>query len=119
MTIESVFGVTVKRPGSVRLRRAFLAAWFVDLVATILFFLVPYAYEVNPVTVFFYGLFGLPGVVLAGVSYAGLVVVIGHFLSNPFDGRFVGVAVSLYTVFATNNIILLLFRTPLLEIAVT
>lgn len=102
------------RPGPISLRAAFFGVWFVDLVATIGFFVVPYATELNPVTVFLYGVFGLPGVVLAAVSYAGLVVAIGYVLPRPLDVSFVASAVVLYTAFATSNVALLLFREPLL-----
>ncbi|ELY50779.1 MULTISPECIES: hypothetical protein [Natronorubrum] len=99
-------------PASIELRVAFFILWSIDTVAATLFFLVPYATELNPVTVFFYGLFGLPGVVLAAVCYAGVVVVIGHVLSEPLDVRFVVSVVLLYVVFAANNIVLLLAREP-------
>ena len=102
-------------PESVGLRVAFLVLWTIDVVAATLFFLVPYATELNPVTVFFYGVFGLPGVVLAGLCYAALVVVIARVLSDPMDVRFVALVVVLYVTFAANNIVLLLFEDPLLQ----
>ncbi len=101
-------------PGTVRLRAAFVGVWFVDLVATILFFMVPYAHELNPITVFLYDVFGLVGVVIAAVSYAAFVVGIGHLLSRPLDTAFVALMVALYALFASNNIMLLVSREPLL-----
>ncbi len=97
-------------PGSVPLRASFVALWSIDLVAATLFFVVPYADELNPVTVMFYELFGLPGVALAAVGYAGIVVTIGHYLSEPLDRQFVAAVVALYVVFVINNVILLVFR---------
>ncbi|AXR77021.1 hypothetical protein AArcMg_3025 [Natrarchaeobaculum sulfurireducens] len=92
------------------MRSAFFALWAIDLVAATLFFLVPYANELNPVTVLLYDLFGLPGVALAAVGYAGIVVTIGHYLSEPLDRLFVAAVVALYVVFVINNVILLVFR---------
>ncbi|GAB3663670.1 hypothetical protein [Halopiger thermotolerans] len=104
-------------PGSRRLRLAFAALWTVDLIAAACFFLVPYASELNPVTVFFYDLFGLAGVALAACSYAAIVVVVGNVLSDPLDSRFVGGVIALYAAFALNNVALLLFRQAPLEMA--
>ncbi len=97
-------------PGSISLRAAFVALWSIDLVAATLFFVVPYADELNPVTVLFYDLFGLPGVALAAVGYAGIVVTVGNYLSEPIDRWFVAGVVALYVVFVVNNVILLVFR---------
>ncbi|RKD97148.1 hypothetical protein [Halopiger aswanensis] len=105
-------------PGSRRLRLAFATLWVVDLIAAASFFVVPYASELNPVTVFFYDLFGLAGVALAAICYAAVVVVVGNVLSAPIDGRFVAGAVVLYAAFAFNNVVLLLFRQAPLEMAV-
>lgn len=102
------------RPGTTRLRAAFVTVWFVDLVATILFFTVPYAAEINPITVFLYQLLGFAGVVLAALLYGGFVVAIGYVLSPPFDVGFVVTAVLLYALFASNNVVLLISREPLL-----
>ncbi|WP_224214620.1 hypothetical protein [Natrinema longum] len=86
-----------------------------DLVATVFLFLVPYATELNPLTTLFYDTIGLPGVLLAGTIYAVLVVLIGYVLSKPVDGVFlIGVA-AVYGVCATNNVVLLLFREPIVE----
>jgi hypothetical protein len=104
-------------PATRRLRVAFFALWFVDLVAAALFFLVPYATELNPITVRCYELFGLPGVVLAASCYAGVVVVIGNALSEPLDGRFVALVVVLYALLALNNVPLLLFEQSPFELA--
>jgi multidrug efflux pump subunit AcrB len=106
--------IGLERPGTASLRAAFFGVWFVDLVATILFFTVPYASELNPVTVFLHDLFGMVGVVLAALIYAGFVVGIGFLLSRPFDVGFVTGAVVLYAIFASNNVVLLVFREPLL-----
>ncbi|ELY64646.1 hypothetical protein [Natronococcus jeotgali] len=107
-------GIDLDPPGSVGTRVAFFVLWGIDMVAATLFFVVPYATELNPVTVRFYELFGLPGVPLAAICYAGAVVAIGHLLSDPIDRRFVGAVVFAYLVFATNNVVLLLSgRSPL------
>jgi len=105
-------------PGTPGLRAAFGGVWFIDLVATLLFFTVPYADELNPVTVFLYDIFGLVGVVIAAVSYAALVVGIGHLLSRPLDTGFVALMLGLYALFASNNVVLLVSREPLLTLLV-
>ena len=105
-------------PGSLRLRFAFLALWFVDLIAAASFFVVPYASELNPVTVFFYDLLGFPGVALAALCYAAVVIVVGNVLSDPFDGGFVAGVVAVYAALAANNVPLLLFRRAPLEMVV-
>ncbi|WP_306054926.1 hypothetical protein [Natronococcus wangiae] len=110
MTVESSLKIPLDPPGSFGLRLAFFVLWGIDVIAATLFFLVPYATELNPVTVFFYGVFGLPGVALAAMCYAGIVVVIGHVLSDPIDRRFVAAMVVVYLTLATNNVLLLLFR---------
>ncbi|MDF9747542.1 hypothetical protein [Natrinema salsiterrestre] len=107
-------GIELERPGTTSLRAAFFGVWFVDLVATILFFTVPYASELNPVTVFLHDVFGMVGVVLAALIYAGFVVGIGSLLSRPFDVGFVTGAVLMYALFASNNVVLLVSREPLL-----
>lgn len=99
--------VTPDPPRSVPLRIAFLALWFVDMVAATLFFVLPNATELNPVTVFFYGLFDLPGVVLAATLYAAAVIAIGHVLSDPLDNRFLAAVVAVYLALVTNNVALL------------
>ncbi|MFD1565559.1 hypothetical protein ACFR99_18665 [Haloarchaeobius amylolyticus] len=105
-------------PGTPGLRAAFVGAWFVDLVATLLFFTVPYADELNPVTVFFHDVFGFVGVVIAAVSYAAFVVGIGHLLSRPLDTGFVALMAGLYALFASNNVVLLISRESLLTLLV-
>ncbi|SEQ91340.1 hypothetical protein [Natrinema salaciae] len=114
MTITSASERRLDRPGTSGLRATFFGVWFVDLVATVLFFTVPYAYELNPVTVFLYDLFGLAGVVLAALIYAGFVIGIGYVLSRPLDVGFVVSVVVLYALFASNNVVLLVSREPLL-----
>ncbi len=115
MSVETVSSLRSNRPGGPRLRLAFFITWFADLVASVHLFLVPYAHELNPITVMFYEFVGLPGVVLAAVSYAVVILAIGYVLSSPFDVGFVAVIVSAYAFFASNNIVLLLFREPLLD----
>ncbi|WP_293029212.1 hypothetical protein [Natronococcus sp.] len=108
MTVERSRKLDLDPPGTVGLRVAFFVLWGIDMVAATLFFLVPYATELNPVTVMFYELLGLPGVAVAAVCYAAIVVAIGHFLSDPVDRRFIGGMVAVYLVLVTNNVILLL-----------
>lgn len=115
MSTGSVHQSNLAPPGSIGLRLAFLALWSIDMVAATLFFLVPYATELNPVTVYFYGLFGLPGVVLAAMCYAGAVITIGYVLWDPVDRRFVGTMVGVYLALAANNVLLLLFRESLVS----
>ena len=108
MTVERSHTLEFDPPGTVGLRVAFFVLWGIDMVAATLFFLVPYATELNPVTVLFYDVFGLPGVALAATCYAAVVVAIGHVLSDPLDRRFVGGMVAVYLVLVTNNVVLLL-----------
>ncbi|WP_226040179.1 hypothetical protein [Natrinema sp. DC36] len=114
MVDTASFGIELKRPGTTRLRAAFFSVWFVDLVATVLFFTVPYAYEINPVTVFLHDLFGIAGVVFAALIYASFVLLIGYVLSTPLDIAFVATIVGMYALFASNNVVLLVSREPLL-----
>lgn len=107
------FGVEVDPPGTRLLRAAFLVLWLVDLVLAALFFRLPHAQELNPITVFTYEAIGTPGVALAAACYAGVVVVVGHVLSDPWDVRFVGSVSVLYAVFAVNNVPLVLFGEPI------
>ncbi|WP_137291224.1 hypothetical protein [Natronorubrum halophilum] len=116
MTVEASPLRKLDPPESAGLRLTFLVLWGIDAVAATLFFLVPYATELNPVTVFFYELIGLPGVALAAICYAAIVVVIGHVLSDPMDVRFVSIVVILYVGFVANNLLLLLYRQPLPEL---
>lgn len=109
--------VTPDPPRSISLRIAFLALWFVDMIAATLFFVLPNATELNPVTVYFYELFELPGVVLAAGLYAAAVIAIGHVLSDPTDNRFLAVVVAVYVAIVGNNVVLLAFgRAPLVEL---
>ena len=116
MSVATSLGNRLDPPASVGLRVAFFVFWGLDAIAATLFFLVPHATELNPVTVFFYQLFGLPGVALAAVCYAAIVIVIGHVLSDPLDVSFVGVVVLLYITFVANNYLLLVLGEPLLEL---
>ncbi|ELZ21729.1 hypothetical protein C477_05284 [Haloterrigena salina JCM 13891] len=116
MSVQTSLGKRLDPPDSVGIRFAFLTLWGIDAVAATLFFLVPYASELNPVTVFFYHLFGLPGVLLAAACYAAVVMLIGHVLSDPMDVRFVAIIVGLYVLFAANNLLLLVYREPLPEL---
>lgn len=106
------FGIEVDPPGTRPLRVAFLCLWLVDLVVAALFFRLSYAEELNPITVFSYELLGIPGVALAAACYAGVVVAVGHALSDPWDVRFVGGVSVLYAIFAVNNVPLVLFGEP-------
>lgn len=115
MSVETSHALNLNRPGGPRLRKAFFVVWMLDLVATTQLFLVPYARELNPITVLFYESIGLTGVVLAAVSYAAIIVTIGYVLSRPFDVGFVTAVVSCYAFFASNNFALLLFRKSLVE----
>lgn len=115
MIDASVSSVDLDPPGSIPLRASFFLLWGIDLLAATLFFAVPYAYERNPITVYLYGLFGVPGVVLAAVTYAAVVVALGNLLPDPVDGRFARTVVALYGVLAVNNVVLLVFRTALLD----
>ena len=105
-------------PGPAGLRAAFVGVWSVDLVATLFFFIVPYAHELNPITVFLHDVFGLVGVVIAAVSYAALVVGFGHVLSRPLDTGFVALVVGLYALFASHNVVLLVSRESVLMLFV-
>lgn len=107
--------VRLDRPTNRPLRLAFGTAWLVDLVATVFLFVVPYASELNPITRVFYDAIGLPGVLLAGSVYAAVVVLTGHLLSKPIDGLFVAGTASVYAVCATNNVVLLVSREPIVE----
>lgn len=118
MSVETSHALNLNRPGGPRLRKAFFVVWMLDLVATTQLFLVPYARELNPITVLFYESIGLLGVVLAAVSYATVIVALGYVLSRPFDVGFVTAVVSSYAFFASNNLVLLLFREPLFETVV-
>ncbi|ELY55567.1 hypothetical protein [Natronolimnohabitans innermongolicus] len=113
MSVESALGRRLDPPEPVSLRVAFAIFWGIDAIAATLFFLVPYANELNPVTVLFYHVFGLPGVLLAAASYAAVIVVIGHVLSKPLDSLFLALVAVLYFLFATNNVILLALGEPL------
>lgn len=115
MSVETSHALNLNRPGGPRLRKAFFVVWMLDLVATMQLFLVPYARELNPLTVLLYESIGLSGVVLAAVSYAAIIVTLGYVLSRPFDVSFVTAVVSCYAFFAGNNLALLLFREPLIE----
>ncbi|ELY34570.1 hypothetical protein C500_00042 [Natrialba magadii ATCC 43099] len=86
------------------------------MVAATLFFVVPYANELNPVTVLFFEFLGLPGVPLAAGLYALLIMGIGHVLSHPRDIQFIGAIVAFYTLFVINNVLLLLSGDPLVSI---
>lgn len=107
-------------PHSFHLRAAFVVLWFVDTVAASLFFVLPEPNELNPVTVVFHDLLGLPGVALAASIYATIVLVVGHLLSDPADDRFLSVVVAMYAAFATNNVALLAFgEAPLGDLLAT
>jgi len=87
---------------------AFSVVWFADLVATVWFFFVPGLEELMPTTVLLYDLAGIPGVVVAAASYAGIVVAITRRLSEPTDVDFLLAMTLLYGVFVVHNYVLLL-----------
>lgn len=87
---------------------AFGLVWSLDLVATVWFFFVPGVHELHPITVFLYGVAGTPGVVLAGASYAGLVVAITRKLPAPIDFDFLVSAALWYGILVVHNYVLLL-----------
>lgn len=109
MASEKLSRITLTTPDSPRLRRTFFLLWAIDMVTAALLILVPYASELNPVTVFFYHLFGLVGVALAACCYAAIFVAIGSFLPKPIDVLFVAMLVLLYVFFVFNNSIILIF----------
>lgn len=111
-------GLEPDPPGTRPLRVTFVALWLIDWLVATMFFRVPHAKELNPVTVFSYDLVGAPGVALAAACYAAIVVVLGHLLSEPWDVRFVGGVSVLYAVFAINNVPLILFGEPVVLAAV-
>lgn len=96
-------------PNSPRLRRSFHLLWILDMATAVGLILVPYASELNPVTVYLYGLFGYPGVAIAAGCYAATVVAVGHYLSHPADVLFLVAVVSLYLFFVFNNVFVLAF----------
>ena len=68
-------------------------------------------------TVFFYELFALPGVVLIATLYAAAVVAVSHVLSEPTDDRFLVAVVAAYGALAVNNVALLAVgRAPLVDL---
>lgn len=113
MIIERLFQFRPDPPNSGRLRRSFHVLWILDMTTAVFLILVPYASEVNPVTVFLYGLFGYPGVVLAAGLYATVVVAVGHFLSHPADLTFLVGVVVLYVYLVFNNVVVLAFEQTL------
>lgn len=108
----TAFGGELDPPGTRPLRTAFLVLWLTDLVVASLFFRLPYAQELNPITVRSYEVLGLPGVTLAAAGYAVVVLAVGHVLSDPWDVRFLGGVNVLYAIFAINNVPLVLFGEP-------
>lgn len=98
-------------PGSIPLWAGFLVFWLVDTITAGLFFQFPHATETNPVTVLLYGMFGLPGVVLAAGSYATIVIAIDILLPEPADRYFLAAVVVGYVILVCNNVILLLSGT--------
>jgi hypothetical protein len=87
---------------------AFGTGWALDLVATVWFFSVPTVTELHPVTLFLYGVAGVPGVLLAGVSYAAVVVVAVRTLPRPWGFDLLLLATLSYGLFAVHNYVLLL-----------
>lgn len=91
-----------------RLWLAFGTVWLLDLVATVWFFFVPGVSELHPVTVFLYQIAGVLGVMFAGASYAGFVVVITRTLPAPVDFDFLVAAMLWYGILVVYNYVLLL-----------
>jgi hypothetical protein len=87
---------------------AFVAVWALDLVATVWFFFTPTARELHPVTVFLYGVAGIPGVLFAGTSYAVLAVLIVRRLPKPHDFDFLVATTLWYGLLVVHNYVLLL-----------
>lgn len=87
---------------------AFATAWFLDLVATVSFFFHPYLRELHPLTVFLYDVAGIPGVVVAAASYAGVVVAVTRALASPTDFDFLLAATLWYALLVFHNAVLLL-----------
>lgn len=87
---------------------AFGTVWLLDLVATVWFFFLPGVSELHPVTVFLYQIAGIPGVVFAGASYAGLVIVITRKLPAPVDFDFLVATMLWYGILVVSNSVLLL-----------
>lgn len=104
-------------PNSRHLRLSFHLLWLLDMMTAVLLILVPYAKELNPVTVFLYDLFGYPGVALTAVTYAVVVMAVGHYLSHPIDLTFLISTVGMYLFFVFNNVIVLAFDRTIRGIA--
>ncbi|WP_341538908.1 hypothetical protein [Natrarchaeobius halalkaliphilus] len=86
------------------------------MVATMFLFAVPYATELNPITNLFFGSFGFLGVILAALCYAAIIVLMGGYLPDPIDIRFVAALAVIYGVFVINNVLLLVSGTSLISI---
>jgi len=86
----------------------FVSVWALDLVATVWFFFVPTVSELHPVTVFLYELAGVPGVLIAGTSYALIAVGIARLLPEPRDFDFLLAATLWYGLLVVHNYVLLL-----------
>ncbi|ELZ00186.1 hypothetical protein C482_08938 [Natrialba chahannaoensis JCM 10990] len=114
--MDTVTRLNLDPPESPSLRVAFLSLWFVDMVAATLFFVVPYANELNPITVLFFDYLGFSGVPLAATLYALIIMGIGHILSHPRDIQFIGLIVALYALLVVNNVLLLLSGEPLVAV---
>lgn len=87
---------------------AFVGVWAFDLAVTVWFFFVPTVSELHPVTVFLYGVAGVPGVLAAGTSYALVVVALVRALPSPRDFDFLLVATLWYGLLVVHNYVLLL-----------
>lgn len=87
---------------------AFGTVWLLDLVATVWFFFLPGVSELHPVTVFLHQVAGIPGVVFAGASYAGLAIAITRRLPAPVDFDFLVATMLWYGVLVVHNYVLLL-----------
>lgn len=89
---------------------AFWVLWAADVLAAVVFVLHPAFYEVNWITVMLFEILGATGVVLAGLCYAGIVVVLVKMLPRPHDVDVLSVSVLLYALLAVTNYVLLFSR---------
>lgn len=115
MVVQRILRLKIDPPGPQTLRISFHLLWALDMCTAVLLILAPYASELNPVTVYFYGLFGFPGVALAACCYAAVVVGVGNYLSHPVDLLFLIAITALYIFFVFNNFIVLLYEDSIME----
>lgn len=117
MPVETFARPSTDTTRALSLRVVFLVLWLVDAVTASLFFVVPNGTELNPVTVLFHDLAGIPGVALAALVYATIVIVVEKILSNPLDRLFMVAVVTAYVVLVGNNVaVLAVGSSPVLEL---